>query len=344
MATALGVVSSAISIFNFVDGLFPAPVNYKSQLKIYVGLNTVPKGPQDEADNGYKYNGNGGNSGSLMYSNGRCPDVRLWDDSERFLGITNIDPQVRDGNYCSQTVDQGNNNAGSAWGLMTANDDAICMAYVLNKWPDGQSYGWTGGFGRSCHHSWYPSSVAMDGKYTDCVWMSNNGAATDVTAIQIHFPDFETNDNNDKDHPEYSDASSYCGTTSVVFDTDNDPNYLVYKRDGDAVLNLTSSISGYKPQTGNLLFDTRLVKSSIPSHSAIDVCESGTSVGPDFVSTVEGVMCDIHMPLCAVGVLGKCFDLSTTSVLLDGLFSTVEAVWKYSRIEEWNGVNAEDLI
>lgn len=51
-----------------------------------------------------------------------------------------------------------------------------------------------------------------------------------------------------------------------------------------------------------------------------------------------------HMPLCAVGVLCKCFDLATTSVLLDGLFSTVEAVWKYSHIEEWNGVNAEDLI
>lgn len=67
MTTAVGIVSSTISIFNFVDGLFPAPINYKSQLKIYVGLNTAPQGRQDETDNGYKYNGNEGNSGSLMY-------------------------------------------------------------------------------------------------------------------------------------------------------------------------------------------------------------------------------------------------------------------------------------
>lgn len=101
-------------------------------------------------------------------------------------------------------------------------------------------------------------------------------------------------------------------------------------------------------RTGNLLSDTRLVQSNIPEHSAIDLCGSETSVGPDFVSTVEGVMCDMgtkqHMPLCAIGVLGRCFDLKTTSVLVDGLLSAVEGIWNYSKIEVWDDRRAEDEI
>ncbi|KAG9513391.1 hypothetical protein KCU93_g10075, partial [Aureobasidium melanogenum] len=359
MATALSVISSAISIFNFAEGLFPEPKTYHSKLKIYVGFDTQPTADQDSLDNGYRYNGNDSNSGSLTNAAGRCPDIRLWDDAENFLGITNDDSYIQGGNYAQKEVNHGSNNADSAYGVFTANDDAICMAYILKKWPDGQSYGWTGGFGRVCGHSWYPSSVSLGGHYTNCVWLSNNGAATDVTAIQVHFLDFEDNDLNRQYHGVGANAGSYCQIPSLAFDKDNDPGYILYKRgDNKTTTSLITSVadtvsdtisSAVKQlRTGNLLSDTPLVQSNIPEHSAIDLCESKTSVGPDFVSTVEGVMCDMgtkqHMPLCAIGVLGRCFDLKTTSVLVDGLLSAVEGIWNYSKIEVWDDRRAEDAI
>lgn len=93
--------------------------------------------------------------------------------------------------------------------------------------------------------------------------------------------------------------------------------------------------------TSNIFNDSRLVKSMIASHSAVDVCESDTSVVPDFVSIADGMYCDMGkkelLPLCAPVLIGKCFSLDTASVLLDNVFGVVESVFRYSSIEEWSG-------
>lgn len=56
-----------------------------------------------------------------------------------------------------------------------------------------------------------------------------------------------------------------------------------------------------------------LVISDIASHSAKEVCESESSAGPDFVSTVEGLFCDMSekvlWPLCSESLTASCFDL-----------------------------------
>ena len=59
-----------------------------------------------------------------------------------------------------------------------------------------------------------------------------------------------------------------------------------------------------------------LVISEIPSHSAKELCESKTSAGPDFVSSIESLFCDMAdktlWPLCSTGASGySCFDIST---------------------------------
>jgi hypothetical protein len=58
-----------------------------------------------------------------------------------------------------------------------------------------------------------------------------------------------------------------------------------------------------------------VVVSKIESHSAKEVCESESSAGPDFVSTVEGVFCDTAAKewwyLCSSKISTGCFDLET---------------------------------
>jgi hypothetical protein len=56
-----------------------------------------------------------------------------------------------------------------------------------------------------------------------------------------------------------------------------------------------------------------VVISNMKGHSAQELCEHPTSLGPDFVSTVEGMFCDMETgivwPLCSSLVGARCFDL-----------------------------------
>lgn len=59
-------------------------------------------------------------------------------------------------------------------------------------------------------------------------------------------------------------------------------------------------------------FSNSLVTSRNPSHSARTLCESASSVGPDFVSLSEGLFCDmsqkIILPVCNEFSKSDCFD------------------------------------
>jgi hypothetical protein len=87
--------------------------------------------------------------------------------------------------------------------------------------------------------------------------------------------------------------------------------------------------------------ETRLVRSSRPEHSAVTLCESDSSVGPDFVSLHEGKFCDMTtreiLPLCASGIAGDCFDDSAKSLRVRGAISSrdVAVDKEYSEVLEW---------
>lgn len=64
----------------------------------------------------------------------------------------------------------------------------------------------------------------------------------------------------------------------------------------------------------------QLIVSSIDSHTATSLCQSDTSSGPDFVSTIEGLYCDMSekqlYQLCSNGTItDNCFDMTTNTIL-----------------------------
>lgn len=62
--------------------------------------------------------------------------------------------------------------------------------------------------------------------------------------------------------------------------------------------------------------------SGYTGHSAIEVCESKSSWGPDFVSVTEGIFCDMcerrSYPLCSEKETGACFDMATKQLKSTG--------------------------
>lgn len=72
--------------------------------------------------------------------------------------------------------------------------------------------------------------------------------------------------------------------------------------------------------------DDQLIISNITSHSAKELCESHTSAGPDFVSTIERLFCDmaekVLWPLCSEDSSYACFDLDAKKLRWGGVDAT----------------------
>ena len=62
----------------------------------------------------------------------------------------------------------------------------------------------------------------------------------------------------------------------------------------------------------------RLIVSKFPQHSAVELCESPYSLGPDMVSWTEGMFCDMSekqlWPVCADAAATYCFDMDSQTV------------------------------
>ena len=78
----------------------------------------------------------------------------------------------------------------------------------------------------------------------------------------------------------------------------------------------------------------QLVVSNLESHSATELCESGTSNGPDFVSMAEGLFCDMSekqvWPLCSDTTAGYCFDMDSQTIRGSSISTSTNSKVPYS--------------
>jgi hypothetical protein len=131
-----------------------------------------------------------------------------------------------------------------------------------------------------------------------CTWLST-GEAADM--LMIHFPSFAGK------AAHSSDPHSYCGF----------PALRAYTGSGSEVFKRELALGRDAKATRSATVDPRLVVSPHGAHNATALCESETSMGPDFVSLPEGLHCDMEtrevLPLCGAGVAGPCFDLGAST-------------------------------
>lgn len=124
MATAIGVIGSAITIFNFATDLFPSPDTNNVMYRLVIG-NDGATGPY---------------GGVLSNAGGNKPDVRAWDPTGQFLGIeTNDNNKCNEGNRVCDTKIDGVNQTPD-YTLFTANNDALCISVAKTTYPDNIQY------------------------------------------------------------------------------------------------------------------------------------------------------------------------------------------------------------
>lgn len=248
-------------------------------------------------------------------------------------------------------------------------NDALCISYIAVTWPDGQQKGWYGDVGYQCGGSWYNSQtiIGEDNYQPKCVWIDgdkSNGITTQ--GMGIHITDFTATEERAKAYAGDPDTMCkskprfhlYDDLTSDMFLPYFDPplEYDEHNVDKDKSKVLVDGAStGQLPpknkrkRRGNVAkrhhFPGKLVTSAKPAHSARELCESDTSMGPDFVSSHEGLFCDMSekelWPLCDSNHTTGCFDARNNTMVAGSKSRRDEASGRnipekeYSNVQTW---------
>ncbi|KAK3299856.1 uncharacterized protein B0H64DRAFT_447811 [Chaetomium fimeti] len=281
---------------------------------------------------------NDGANGDLTGAGGHKPDVRMWDQTAEFLGIT-----TQDGDNCGEgwttcTTDVSTREA-PVYTLFTGNDDAICIAWTGISFPGGnQKFGFhPGQWARGCDiygnggGAWYYAGTTVPGLNDNehtvyCAWVDGNGDV-ETTGFQVHWPEF------DGSQSDARDISYYCDNQSPVsFRTEPDPSTIwTWQRKRNIITNTASAGPGReatrKRQAQRLgsTFenDPRIIKSRRAQHSASELCDpNGKAAGQSFVSYAERMFC--HMPtktlypFCEDVAEGACWSDADNAVTAKG--------------------------
>lgn len=315
----LSVVSGVVRIISFLQGLFPpesSSPTATSYIRIGVGLNG-------------NFDGH-----TLSDSQGAVKGVRVYNENQHLIGKGKGNGVIPSGGYQDITVDQSQGQGQQPTYLqLNAGKDALCMAYITQQWPDNTKRAWSGDMGRECGRDWAYSNIIIDdsGYKPDCTWLDqdhSNGIW--AAAIQIHMEDFNNITQNTGRDPNF-----FCSYPALLFENDNyqtgaGDNFWTTKR---RVKQRDTPIKRTRPRSAAM--SSSIISSPDPSHSAVKLCESDTSYGPDFVSLSEGIFCDMatktHWPLCTKSVADNCYEWDSHT-LINGAGQTVK---DYTNVQEW---------
>lgn len=290
--------------------------------------------------------GIGGSINGDFNAGGSVPHVAFWDvNGGRIAQYKGDENGHLNQNYdWTQSVDndqtdpQGAPRQPEYVSVVAQETDAICISYIYAS-GNGAQYAWYGDMGYTCDADWYPSNFTVgDGHYQPkCVWIdSDHTNGLKARGLSLHFPDFTASQpgqqneyNNNKDTLCKSDPR--MGFWPDILPDSIIPFFsppLIYNPDGSDV---DTSLVINKPKRrrsvesprlskrgGRQLRPGHLIISNHQSHSAQELCESETSIGPDFVSTNESVFCDMAAkewwPLCSSTITTSCFELNTQTM------------------------------
>ncbi|KAI1475702.1 hypothetical protein F4774DRAFT_396030 [Daldinia eschscholtzii] len=345
---AIGVLSGVLGILQFGIDHFPKDDGPKSTVRITVGLDTP---------------------GGLNNAGGDLPDVRLFNEAGKFIGI-NVDPgYVSDGGFGDIEIShKGDTNQQPAYALFSANNDAICIAHATVTFPGNERYTWVGDWGRQCGGTWYYSNIYVDSsnRKVDCLWIDGNNDQPQ-TGFQVHWPEFVNKDGEQLPSDEnamadkvdylcnrgppfkmykYDDVQDPRGITYWVLDhkrsesgSDNRKigmSYAPPKYPTSAKFGRDLGRNGTIPSRPNSQAN-RLVVSNNVQHTATELCESETSYGPDFVDLKYGQFCRMSdktlWPVCgSAQTVDNCFNIDVQQLIVNGVSARDTP---YSNVVDW---------
>ncbi|KAI6089813.1 hypothetical protein F4821DRAFT_53026 [Hypoxylon rubiginosum] len=348
---AIGVISGLLGIFQFGIDNFAEQQSVGSTIRVTVGLDT---------------------NGGLSNAGGDLPDVRLFNEAGGFIGIKAGPGKVKDGGFGDITIDHNDDTTQQAtYALFSGNNDAICIAYTAITWPNGDKYTWVGNWGHQCGGTWYYSNVYVSGSNDkpDCLWIDGNNDQPQ-SGFQVHWPEFvQKKDDTPIDQIDQGAKIDHLCNSGPPFkmykySDVHDPKSITYwtinnKRDEEstaiaygpskrtASAKFGSGSSHYPRSNGtdatgsNNPHFNRLVMSSAAQHTAAGLCESETSVGPDFLNVADGTFCRMSdktlWPVCdaSAQIVDNCFNKDSQQLIVNGL-ATRDV--PYEHVTDWTSV------
>lgn len=296
----IGVVSGVFGIVQFFQSVFPpspSSINQAGASTVRIAAGMDGKG--------------------LSQAEGPIDEIDLFNDYEGWIGHATYypkDSQIKSGSFTDFTVDcQGQQ---PTYVQIRGREDAVCIAYITQTWPDGTQRGWSGDVGMQCDQSYWAYSnviISDDGHKPACTWLDvDHTGGIKQAAMQIHMQDFTST------IVDTSNTTKYCSAPVMVFEdhTDNLPS-SIWKRSttnakrGTGILKRSAAMSNH------------IIGSQDASHSALKLCQSPTSYSPDFVSFSEGIFCDMDTktpwPLCSTEkVKDDCYHWETHTLITSG--------------------------
>ncbi|KAI1103608.1 hypothetical protein F4804DRAFT_342403 [Jackrogersella minutella] len=345
----IGLISGVLGIIQFASDQFPPTTSVDSTVRVTVGLDT---------------------NGGLDNGGGDLPDIRLFNEAGTFLGLAQDPGKVENGGFADVVIKhEGKSTQQPTYALFSANNDAICIAYVTITLPSADKYSWVGDWGKQCGASWYYSNVYIGstGVTPDCMWIDANNDQPQ-SGFQVHWPEFFN-------PPGSSIPADPAGKAEKVdFFCSQQPAFKYYNfaenqdpRDvavwppkagrSEEGLETREPLIGYgKPkqvESAKFRRETtekrqaadpqagRLVVSDNEKHSAEELCQSKTSKGPDFVNTATGTFCRMsdkkQFSVCDASIKDNCFSMDTKEVITGGVSARESP---YTQVLDWTATKA----
>nr|POE58656.1 hypothetical protein CFP56_68331 [Quercus suber] len=316
---AIGLLSAGLGTISFFTSNLSPGSHHKVSVELQVGYAINPDGSKPEGGLGGKFG-----------------DVYLFNPLNEMIGHKDISGHhVEAGEpYNFKVASTGEQ---PEYLEVTASNDAVCLSWMAMTYGsnvNGYTYSFLGDFFQQCGVS---NDVLEDGSedsYPKCGWLdADHSNGHEYASLKARMTEFGTLVDSRPD-------SYYCRPPVLEFGTDTN---VINKRT-EAERAHARDLANSAPilrRRGGTRNDTSLVTSSIPSHSAIELCESPNSSGPDFISLLEGLHCDMTTrevtPICSLHDLSDdCFDLDVAGKSTQGIFKRDGVVKRFTRVLEWS--------
>lgn len=234
--------------------------------------------------------------------------------------------------------------------------NAVCISDVNMSWGDGQRFAFSGDWFKYCNMWWYHSNINLatsDGQpyQPACGWLDSDASQGHLLAgFRVAMLELQNIPN---ENPWGSnDVQSFC-TQTFHFSGSTPGPYLQgnldtnavgagEKRDMPGLLAKNTSTNA----TQSSQHTRKLVISHHEGQSALDLCSSQKSRGPDFVSILEQQYCDMSSktlyPLCSDTRKRHCFSVDHETLRMKKRRQTSdkgETVHRqYYKVENWGPV------
>jgi hypothetical protein len=310
-------------------------------------------------------------SATNFIAGGDTPGIRIFDVMGRDIGeARGSKSNIADGGYKDIKISASQDQQGRQAQYISVSkggNDALCISYIAVTWPDGQQKAWYGDVGYQCGGFWYNSQtiIGEDNYQPKCIWIdgdSSNGITTQ--GMGIHITDFVATQQRAEAYAKDPDTMCkskprfhlYDDLTSDMFLPVFNPPLEYDENNVDmdkGKLFVDGSSTGTLPPKRRKRrahfakrhqFPGKLITSTKPAHSARELCESGNSMGPDFVSSYESLFCDMSekelWPLCGPEHATGCFDVQNNTMVAGSMSRRDEASGRHIPEKDYSDVQA----